>query len=242
MAAGDLASRKFLLKAGFSMEEAMEMTLVNEPWDKTIKKLVNMRRGTGNSITGPLFSLMLPFVRTPANILEQGIMKIPGFGALYRHSLEKGGKAAVSTREMFVEQSIGATMFMSGYFVGLNAPDTHITDVRRVLTNTSGQYSLLSGLGFAAGQGARKNNTGLLGGLASREMSRGAEYAFPLPVFDTIAGMHDFATREGAPPPPGALPQILLPFVDRSAVGRYSPSRSTSGSNTRTRYRRRNTN
>jgi len=81
MTAGDMSARKILMSVGFSEEEARLMTLTSSPELPAAKFLGEAGRdeSKGGKMSG-LIQFLFPFRRTPANIMEQGAMRIPLLG------------------------------------------------------------------------------------------------------------------------------------------------------------------
>lgn len=214
MAAGDLATRRILMRNGFTEAEARTMTLTNEPALPVLQQMMNLkRRAAGDKIAGPLFDIALPFLRTPLNVLEQGAQRLPGIGLLLQNSMEKHGyKPVTDMKEKMWEQAISSSILFGTYLMGMAIPPEQANQYRRFITNAGGQYSLVAGLGFAMGQGSQKRNTGPLGSLATPEVINSVEWAFPLPTTEPIGNWIRFLGKVGegkeVSAPPGAIPAI----------------------------------
>ena len=217
MASGDLASRKILMEAGFSEKEAMEMTLTSEPWLPGFKKIMNFRRG----IPSPMLELAAPFVRTPLNILEQGMMRVPYFGFKVHKALEKAGRPADPFREQVAQQGIGFLIGTASYAIGLATPPEQAKYIRRFVSNAGGQYSGIAAIGFAMGQGSRRTSGGPIEGAASPEALRQFGYSFPLPSIDVFTDKYSYVSNlyNGKPAtvPPGVLPLAYKEITDGAA-------------------------
>lgn len=201
MTTGDLGIRNILKKAGFSEDEAREMTLTSEPFLPSLVKLVNLRRGEHS----PLLESFLPFVRTPANILEQGATRLPGVGFAVQGIREAHGAAPMEMQEQVIGQTIGTAIGIGGYLLGLGMPPEQAQFLRRYLSNAAGQYSLQMTLGFAAGQSAARGQ-GMVSPQSITELGR----TFPLPAADPILDVASWASGNSS-----TLPRNLVPSLVR---------------------------
>jgi hypothetical protein len=165
---GDETIRSILRKAGFSDDEAKVITMTNEPNSRYGKALVNLQR-TG----GPLANLLLPFVRTPMNMLEQGSKRLPVFGAAYQR-LKPNPE---SWKDIGVEQGMSTAAGGIGYGLGAAFPENQT--LRRYVSNAGGRNALTANLGFILGQNsqAQTPNTG-------NTAARGIAQALSLPQTD----------------------------------------------------------
>ena len=213
MAMGDIATRRMLLRAGFSMQEAKVMTLTSEPAFPVLQNLMNSRRVTEKDpIFGPLFSGLFPFVRTPLNILEQGLERMPGLGFLVHGAKEGLGKGSTPYREQVVQQAISSILATGSFFAGLASPEEMQPILRRAVSNVGGQYSLISGLAYAAGTGARRDGGG------PNDFIDAVEWAIPLPTTEPITRLLRYGSalvqgKDLPSAPPGSIPFREL-FVD----------------------------
>ena len=183
------------------------MTLTAEPMLPSFQKLMNLRRGK----PAPLLETMFPFVRTPLNILEQGILRTPGIGFLAHSAVERQGAIPAALAEKVAQQGLGAVIGSSAYVIGLMAPKEQAPTLRRYLSNSAGQYSMLAAIGFAAGQGARRTEGGPISGMLSPEAIRQLGYSFPVPAAEPITNLLTTAGQiyNGRPisMPAGVIPQ-----------------------------------
>ncbi len=219
MTMGDVAARRMLMQAGFSLDEAKTMTLTSEP---TTKFGQNFVRGA-NSTLG---SILFPFRRTPINIAEQGATRLPfGVGAVVNALGDNPG----SLRDIGVEAGLGTVASGIGYGIGTQMDDPRSTAqnvIRRTASNLGGRYSLPVTLGMFAGQtiGQGKN-------LTPRNMTQAAEQMVPLPSVGQIvdpayylASKLGLTGNENPRPPRGILPfQHLFTNEDTTQrLGRFS--------------------
>ena len=226
MTSGDVGVRNILKQAGFSDEEAREITLTAEPFIESMKKLANLRRGKSS----PLLETALPFVRTPANILEQGGMRIPGIGFAVQAAREKGGAAAIPLQEQAWQQAIGTVMFFGGYGAGSNMSPDQARIWRRYISNAAGQYSLLATVGFALGQTHARGQ-----GWASRRNLEELGRAFPFPTADPFMDVAQGINQGSIPR--NVVPAILTEFQPASQAAPYTPRiTGTKRSDYRPRY------
>ena len=156
LTAGDLAARKILMQAGFSKEEARAITLTSEPLSAWSGGLANLRRARGpDGKPSLLWSMLLPFYKTNANQIEQGVMRLPFYGP---RAQRNWGVAPVAKQHLLVQQgmSIGAggASFMLGY---LRDSDDKWKDrqTMKAINNFGGQYGMTMALGFVAGMAFR---------------------------------------------------------------------------------------
>jgi hypothetical protein len=182
MTSGDLGVRNILKKAGFSEDEAREITLTSEPVLPLLKSLVNLR---GNS---PLGHILLPFVRTPANIVEQGGTQIPVLGSMVQGWRVKHGAQEIPKSEEVMKQAIGSLVFGLSYVAGYQMSPENARMYRRYITNGAGQYGLMSSLGFAAGQSIQRGDKGTT---FRNELGQ----SFPLPSSEPITDAFDVAGK-----------------------------------------------
>ena len=184
MTTGDVTARRFLMKAGFSDDEARRMTMTAEPRTKAGKDTVNF--GRSGSV---LSNMLLPFRRTPVNIMEEGASRIPGLGTLTDYLSEKpsGPKnllGGLMSKEQVIQQAGGAVAGTIGYQAGqeMDDPRSNWQNVgRRSLTNAAGRYSLPMMLGVMAGQTIGQDKT-----LTKQHREQAFEQAIPLPSVDPL--------------------------------------------------------
>ena len=213
MAMGDIATRRMLMRAGFSAQEAKVMTLTSEPAFPVLQNLMNSRRVTEKDpIFGPLFSGLFPFVRTPLNILEQGLERMPGLGFMIHGAKEALGKGSTPYREQVVQQAISSILATGSFLTGLASPEEMQPILRRAVSNVGGQYSLISGLAYAAGTGMRRDGGG------PNDFIDAVEWAIPLPTSEPITRLLRYGSaiaqgKDLPAAPPGMIPLREL-FVD----------------------------
>jgi hypothetical protein len=193
MTTGDVAARRILERFGFSPEEARVITLTSEP--ELMPSVARLGKGAG--ALEPLVQLMFPFKRTPVNILEQGIKRLPGIGGL----VPQNKIVADSMRLRLTQQGLGAAVGAGGYAVGSSVDPETAKWLRRYVSNFGGQYSLPASLGFSAGQAVRAGKPAITG--AIKEIPR----SFPLPTTEPITEWAKFITDPSVKTiPRGAYP------------------------------------
>jgi hypothetical protein len=196
MTTGDVAARRILERFGFPPEVARIITLTSEP--ELMPSVARLGKGTG--ALEPLIQLLLPFRRTPVNILEQGIKRLPGIGGL----VPQNKIVADSMRLRLVQQGLGAAVGAGGYAVGSSVDPETAKWLRRYVSNFGGQYSLPATLGFSAGQAARAGKPAITG--AIKEIPR----SFPLPTTEPITEWAKFITDPSIKTiPRGAYPAAV---------------------------------
>lgn len=165
MTTGDIYARKLLGQAGFSDEEARVATLTSEP-GKAWRGLANVAKNN------PLMQLMFPFRRTPVNIMEQGVQRIPGVG--FFTGPDRG------INEMIAEQGMGALAMGGNYVLASNIEDdTARRNFRRLMSNAGGRYSLPAQIGFTAGDAKARGAKQALNEQSMKQL-------FPLPATDVL--------------------------------------------------------
>ena len=196
MTMGDLASRRILMLAGFTDDEARQITLTSEPFSRLGRSLVNISK------SGPIGQLLLPFSRTPVNIGEQGALRTPILGSIVNRMSDNPAPPNVEA----IRQLLGAGVGTAGYAVGANVDPESSRNVRRVVTNLGGQYSLPAGIGFAAGQAVQRGKPAVTGAIQQ------AGDILPVPTFQPFIEWMKFATGEGKLPQ-GAVPSAVRPYL-----------------------------
>jgi hypothetical protein len=176
MTMGDTYARKLLTEAGFSPEEARRATLTSEP-GKAWRGLSNV--GKNN----PLVQMMFPFRRTPVNIVEQGFETTPGLrqiGQAFGITEPGGGTEAI------VDQGLGAVAGLGSYALASNIDDDQSRrNVRRVVSNAAGRYSLPAQIGYMLGDANARD----LKGIKSVVNEQNLKNLFPLPSLEVPVDM-----------------------------------------------------
>lgn len=213
MTTGDVASRNILEEAGIPEEAARRFTLTNEPDLQLFRKFANLARGD-KDITTPIIQIMSPFRRTPANVTEQGLQRIPGLGFLFH-----GEKQQDPLQQMLVQQGMGTVSGLGGYAVGSSTDPNEGRVGRRAVSNALGGYGLPFNIGYLAGQANRADRPGLGAAVAAFDES------MPLPTTNTIRDWANFIGANGRIPrgvvPPTAR-DVFFPATNTS-TGRVAP-------------------
>lgn len=197
MTAGDITARQILERAGFSPEEARAITLTSNPKTRLGKGIMALQQ-----TAGPLGQLLLPFARTPVNVMEQGMERIPLAGFLTED-------AGTPLRASLVKQGVGAGVGLGAEALAEQLPPEQARVVRRYVTNLSGQFSLPAAIGFAIGQA---RNAGRPEDVA---ILRTIQQSIPLPTPDVIGELGGDTK---------ALKRRFLPaFVDELATEPTTP-------------------
>jgi hypothetical protein len=218
MFAGDLTSRGHIADAGASEELAQKITLTNEPRRIITKKAADF--GKHGSALG---TALLPFVRTAANIAESGAERTPGLAYLINTFGDPSLR--VSRTDIAVQQAMGTAVYYTAYKIGQSVdPDTaKQTKMTTLISNLGGQYAMLAGAGFIAGQSSRRGDTfGAALGKSIVDPYNGIASSIPLPTtqalvetlkpyLDTMAGKPPESKRDYIPDM--AVPKIL-PFAE----------------------------
>lgn len=205
MTAGDETARQFMREAGFSEPVAREMTLTNEARAPFIRTLQNA--GKGDPFWGPLTEMQFLFRRTPLNILEQGVPRLPLFGALLQLAQKNPDYQRILAQQLLAGGTGGL-----GFAAGATLPPEQARWVRRYLTNLSGRYSLGTGAAFTLGQ--MMNPQDIIP--PEQRLAYGIENLFPLPTAEPIAETAKFVggltgLTAPAPPPSSVIPVLGIP-------------------------------
>ena len=211
MTAGDVTARNMLTQAGFPEDIARQITLTSEPVGAVGKAIANFGRGAvnettprGNRIGKALLNSMLPFRRTPGNIVDQGWERIPLFG-IGAHAIEPGN---IDWNEALAQQAISIPLAAASYGLGSELDPETARWVRRVVSNAAGQYSLPASVAFTLGQA---QNRGLSN---DQTILRATNDAFPLPTTEGITDLGRFLsnTFNGEPT---EIPRTMQPTILR---------------------------
>jgi len=213
MTQADMATRNILMKAGFSAEEARRITLTSEPKGALALNLAHAgKSATPGGIKSDFFKLMLPFKRTAANIVEQGVERTPVLGSIY----QRFGKDAAdrdSWERQGVQQGLGASVAFAAYQLGKHIDQDPTTERywRKFVSNAAGPYSMLASAGLAAGMAARDGEPfAKMAGKATTSMLGD----MPLPTTqtpnDTITSLLKLSSGE-------------VPHPNKEGVGRWLP-------------------
>lgn len=226
MTTSDVAVQNKFKNAGFSDDVSREVTMTSEPYTSFGKAPLNFVRGGGT-----IAKLMLPFSRTAANIVEQGLERVPGVGIAMEMAKPENMRA--SKLGMGVKQGMGVGVFLIAKKIGENVDPSNPESVRQAqkwISNMAGQYSMIASAGFAAGQAELagknphetwvENNVGDPSTIAKSILSD-----FPLPAtrapLDIIDSGIGIATQKPAHPdlpfPSNYLPRAVVPGFVRSA-------------------------
>lgn len=199
MTTGDKTIVDALMDAGYSLDEAKLMTMTNEPTTKLGEAIVNLSR-TG----GPIAQTLAPFVRTPVNIMEQGVKRLPLLGLA-----QAFGEAPPSLQQLAAQQGMSGALSAGGYLAGNNMTPEEARVYTRFLTNAAGRYSLPVGAAIAAGQANRAGRSPL-----GAAVTRGLQNT-PLPTTDTLEDLGQFITGGFRAQD---LPRGMAPRVVRDAI------------------------
>ena len=194
MTGGDIAARKALMRAGFDEATARRITLTSEPELRPFKRVAGFTKGS------PELQTLMPFSRTPANIMEQGLLRTPGIGALMQARRDVADPLA----QQLVQQGLGAAVGVGAGAIGAGLDPETAKYARRYVTNAAGQYSLPASVGFAVGQAVRRGKPPVSG--AINEMA----YALPLPTVEPVVELGRFLNAPSAETVPNwAYPAVI---------------------------------
>lgn len=187
LTAGDVAVRRILERHGFTPDEARVMTMTAEPFTKSGESFAHLR--------GFIPDITFPFKRTPINIAEQGALRTPGLGFLMQGiGAARGTRQADSLGLQLAQQGIGAGIGLGSEQLGENMAPEDAKIARRFITNAAGPYSLLAGMGLAAGQARRAGQP-----VGETTLKRTAQN-LPFPSIEPVTGLIDFLSGKGDVP------------------------------------------
>ncbi len=153
--------------------------------------------------TAAINHLMLPFVRTNANVVEKGFERLPGVGVAVNAFSAFNKKA---WRDVVVEQGLGIAVTTGAYFVGLNSNSEKLdipglgnvaqdAFLLKLMSNAFGVYSLPASVGFLAGIAARDGKDAML------SVAQTLSFSIPMPqtswVTDTAKFLSASVEKEG---------------------------------------------
>lgn len=185
LTAGDVAARKILMQAGFSELEARSMNLTSEP-------ISGFFKGEGNFLKtkGPhghqswLGRMLLPFYRTNANQLEQGLIRLPGVGLAFRKYWKM---TPISARLHIIQGAMSLGTGGTSYALGAVTPPEYQKYTLKLLSNFGGVYGTTAALGFVAG--AASQNGGTAGKQLAAVTKRFLGKDMPLPSTDLLISL-----------------------------------------------------
>jgi hypothetical protein len=157
MTAGDIAARRILMRAGFSENEARQITLTSEPLSSFAAALGGFRRAK-NAVgkASWLAKMALPFYRTNVNQIEQSLLRTPFGNAIRRNFF---GVPEVSMAKLWVQSGMTGAVAISSYQLGANINPSYAPYVLKLLTNFAGPYGTTAGVGFLAGYASQKKES-----------------------------------------------------------------------------------
>lgn len=189
MMTGDLNTKFNLTAAGLSEEMARRYGLTAEVRRALWRNMANFgKAGTDTGKLSNLATLMLPFKRTAANIMEMGTERTPILGWLINTLGDDALR--VSGSEILVQQMLGTAAFGIGYEAGLHTPpeSNRLGKIHSLIGNLGGPYALLTGAGFSAGQAVRNGRSAIPTSVSAT--INAYEQSMPLP---TTQGLTDLA-------------------------------------------------
>lgn len=213
MLAGDLNTRNIMSEAGMNEHTIRKLTNTAEPSRAYTKNLSNFGKAvSGQGETGQpsnLIAAMLPFKRTSANIVENGVERMPGVGSLVNYLGDPDLK--VGWKDQAVQQLIGTAQGAMGYEIGVNTDkDTNAKfKIHSLTSNLGGQGALLASIGFMIGQAVRDGKP--IDKAAIQEFVN----AMPLPTAEPITDAATLARKvvTGQPIAERDVPSMLVPKI-----------------------------
>jgi hypothetical protein len=203
LAAGDIAGRNIGKRAGLSDQTSREITSTSEPYMKWSKKVMGLKRGKPEDAS-PAMEIALPFVRTNINQLEQSLERLPLWG-LKQEAIKSAqtGLPQPSRREKVVKQGMGGGAMVTGYTLGTTTPKEYAPFVYKILTNYGGQYGMLAGTSFLAGQAAQLKGSSV--GESIKSAGKQQLQDAPLPTSQGWLQIWNAITK-------GQVPKAWVPF------------------------------
>ena len=181
MLTGDMATRAIMEEAGVSSELARRYTLTSEPVTRPIESIVNIQR-TG----GPLMQMLLPFARTPGNIVEQSLARTPIIGPMVQRAVpELAYPAEVQAQQQILGAAVPTIAGGAGYLSPEESDaGSAVTGrtLRSFISNVFGPYSGLATVGFGVGKALQQPGR-KLGDVAFRAGTEALQ-TLPLPTSD----------------------------------------------------------
>jgi hypothetical protein len=209
MTAGDITTTNALEAAGVPHALAKEYTLTSEPWTRAGKWIANAGRGApvndADRAAKALINSLALFKRTPANVLEQGMERLPGIGAAVQFMKHNGD---VSLQDVLAQQGLGTAVTGASYLAGNNVDPETARWMKRFVTNAGGVYSLPASIGFTVGQANARNRSG------KQTIADITRDALPLPTDQSVRDIGNLflSTVSGEAP---AVPKTVMPaFVN----------------------------
>lgn len=206
MTMGDVSAKNILMKAGFSEDEARMMTLTSEPKSPTGKRWVH----TSKKVDGRepwLGNVMFPFKRTPLNIAESGLERMPVVGPVLTRAISG---VPVNVKEEFAKQGVSGAVGIAAWSLGAMVDEENAKWLRKYVSNGAGQYSMIASAAFAMGQASRTNRNQL--GAAVAGVVRDA----PLPSASIVLDWYKFMQKVNSGEfqgkedmPPGTVPGVV---------------------------------
>lgn len=217
MTAGDMATRDSLMAGGMGEELAREKTLTSEPKAANARDYVHFGKAQDDFGNRSVLSqLMLPFKRTIANILAATPDRTPALGSLVNLYRASKGLPTLTGQEQLARQGIGTAVIGGAYVLGKMTPpemDKQLK-IHNLVSNLGGQYGLLAGAAFAAGQAAAAGTS------QSGNIVKTIGQSVPLPSTSVIEDL----LRPGAKVATGEpltykdIPQTFIPKIASWAV------------------------
>lgn len=148
-------------------------------------------------------NLMLPFVRTPMNILKSGVERFPVLGAAY------GAMKGRGARDIAAEQAISIPTAVGSYAAGASMDQETGKTARRFVSNAGGPNALTSNIAFMMGQESRKRNANMPAA-AMRGVGGAISAPDPGAIEDKGRYLLNLLTgRENPSLPSGSYPKVL---------------------------------
>lgn len=216
MASGDITGKKILTESGIAEKAARNMMLTDEPEGRIGHAIATFGRGNPEDRQGRIgqaaLGMMLPFRRTPANVVDTGLERLPGIG-LGIHAIKEGG---MDWNTALAQQAISVPISAGAAVAGYNSDKEQASWLRRLISNASGRYSLPASLSFLAGNVAGQ------GGSMKQFAQRASTEAMPLPSAEPIEDAINLVTGSGKIPR-GAYPAVLRELF---GAGERPPARA----------------
>lgn len=188
---GDLTTRNAMKDVvGMEDEAARRITMNTEPEYRLSKNIANWARSA--PITG---AITLPFAKTMANYVEQGLQRTPFVGIIAQALRENPDPLTRQLVQQMLGATVGAGSVAAGYYDPIEDPLTEKLG-RGALTSMAGPYGLVANAGFTAGKSLAKGESKTR---STYDAVTAAQRQLPMPSWDTVNALKDFLLpRESA--------------------------------------------
>ncbi len=232
MASGDVTGRNAMKAGGMTEEMARKYAVTGEPKPEDGiggfigHTIANIGRGAadtaGAKIGKAAIGVAQPFRRTMANVIAQGMERLPGVGVGVQ--LADKGLKGIDWNEVRAQQAMSLPISALSALLGANVdPETaKLLRLRALLSNMSGVYSLPASLSYALGMGLNEGQS------AKQLVKGGMSEMLPLPSTaafeDAIKAGIDLYSGETPKVPRQMYPGLVRDVRDWTGASENVPS------------------